>query len=37
MPIADSWIAPDAAVIGKVRLDAGASVWLALCCGVTTN
>ncbi len=23
----DSWIAPDAAVIGKVRLDAGASVW----------
>lgn len=23
----DSWIAPTAAVIGKVRLDAGASVW----------
>ena len=23
----DSWIAPNAAVIGKVRLDAGASVW----------
>ncbi len=23
----DSWIAPSAAVIGKVRLDAGASVW----------
>ena len=23
-----SWIAPTAAVIGKVRLDAGASVWL---------
>lgn len=23
----DSWIAPDASVIGKVRLDAGASVW----------
>ncbi|CAD5108095.1 gamma carbonic anhydrase family protein [Zestomonas carbonaria] len=23
----DSWIAPDASVIGKVRLEAGASVW----------
>jgi carbonic anhydrase/acetyltransferase-like protein (isoleucine patch superfamily) len=23
----DSWIAPDATVVGKVRLDAGASVW----------
>lgn len=24
---ADSWVAPDASLIGKVRLDAGASVW----------
>ena len=23
----DSWVAPDASLIGKVRLDAGASVW----------
>src|SRR5690606_5056411 len=24
----DSWVAPNAAVIGKVRLEAGASVWI---------
>lgn len=33
----DSWIAPTAAVIGKVRLDAASASGSARCCAAITN
>jgi carbonic anhydrase/acetyltransferase-like protein (isoleucine patch superfamily) len=31
------WVAPAAVVLGKVRLEAEASIWWALCFGATTS
>ena len=33
----ESWTAPNATLIGKVRLEEGASVWLTPCCAVITS
>ena len=32
-----SWVAPNATLVGKIRLDAGANVCLVPCCVVTTS